>query len=182
MRHEPLDALVLMPCSATKRGEGRVPAFELYDGPLWQTLRTHIGRVPLANVCVLSGKHGFMHALDRIEPYEARLTPQKADYIIARGVAEPNDRIGTIKPGRMMGSNAIVDANGTLRCRERPYRLVLMTGAGEYARVFEAFIAGFKECELVTDDAEIRRVRGGIGEQRQQLGQWLAEINGKVTA
>ena len=100
---QPTDVLILMSCSATKRQTDKaIPAIELYDGPLWQTLRTHLGAIPTRNVCVLSGKYGFINALlTLIEPYEARLSQQAADRLIARGVGAYNERLGTGQLGHM---------------------------------------------------------------------------------
>lgn len=182
MKIEVTDVLVLMGCSATKRDAIHVPAFDLYDGPMWQTLRTHLGRIPRGNVCVLSGKYGFINALSRIRTYEARLTSQKADYLIDRGVIACNDQFGLIRPGEATGPNPLVEANGTVRCGLYPYRAVIVAASGEYERVFNSFAAEFQSHQLVGTPCTMLRVAGGIGEQRQQLGQWLDEINATAVA
>ena len=58
----PADVLVLMACSGVKTGGGEKPLIELYAGPLWLTLKTHIGAIPPRNVFVLSAKLGFQQA------------------------------------------------------------------------------------------------------------------------
>jgi hypothetical protein len=179
--------LLMMSCSATKLKRGPearpIPASRLYNGPLWQTLRTYIPdelnvREHNTTICVLSGKHGFGSAHSYIGDYEARLTEQKADYLIERGIYAPNDRFGAIKPNRIRGSSAYVEAGAGWQLRSyayNPYARVIMVGAGPYMRVFESFLAGFKEADLVAADAVVLRAKGGIGEQRSQLGTWLRE-------
>jgi hypothetical protein len=171
----PRHVLVLMACSSTKRPTPKpVEAIDLYGGPLWQTLRMHMGDVPRINVSVLSGKFGFINGLTRIGPYEARLTETKADRLIERGVLAHNDHHGAIKPGRMPGTHALVEARGSSLV---PYRLVLIAGSGPYERVFDSFLQGFVERGLVATDAIAQKTHGGIGEQRQQLGEWLRAVN-----
>lgn len=178
---DPRDVLVLMACSGTKRPTDRpIPAFELYNGPLWQSLRTHLGQVPAVNIRVLSGKFGFIHGHTQISTYEARLTEAKADHLIGRGIHGLNDQFGTVRKG-LPGCSAFVEAGATSRCSPdapRPWRAVIAVGSGPYARVFEAFVAQFKAEGLVAADAPVLRPAGGIGEQRAQLGSWLREING----
>lgn len=175
----PADVLVLMACSATKI-ERPAPALELYDGPTWQTLRHHRGAIPTSNVLVLSGEYAFLGAGCTLAPYEARLTERKADFLIERGIHAHNTRFGAIKPGRMPGSSPFVEAGAgdRLIVEPRPYRHVIACGAGDYGRVFESFLAGFKRDGLVDAGAMILRPAGGIGEQRGQLGQWLRQANG----
>ncbi|OYW56801.1 MAG: hypothetical protein B7Y80_01580 [Hyphomicrobium sp. 32-62-53] len=175
----PDDVLVLMACSATKI-DRKAPAAELYDGPTWQTLRHHRGAIPLGNVFVLSGEYAFVSALATLAPYEARISERKADFLIAGGIHAHNTRFGAIKPGRMPGASPFVEAGagGRLILEPRPYRHVIACGAGDYGRVFESFLAGFKRDGLVDASAITLRPAGGIGEQRGQLGQWLRQANG----
>jgi hypothetical protein len=175
----PADVLVLMACSATKI-ERPAPALELYDGPTWQTLRHHRGAIPVSNVLVLSGEYAFIGAGCTLAPYEARLTERKADFLIDRGIHAHNTRFGAIKPGRMPGATPFVEAGAGCRLivEPRPYRHVIACGAGDYGRVFDSFLAGFKRDGLVDAGAMILRPFGGIGEQRGQLGQWLRQANG----
>lgn len=166
--------LVLMACSATKRTTP-APAIDLYDGPLWQTLRTHRGELPVSHVAVLSGKYGFVNATTPIAPYEARLSPQKADQLIAAGVLAHNTRFGEIRPGRIPGLHALVEAQSHIGAGA--YQAVIVVGSGEYRRVFDSFLAGFREFGLVEDAAPVTHVTGAIGMQRQQLGRLLQLAN-----
>lgn len=161
----PADVLVLMACGG-KKLDRPAPLVELYRGPMWQTLRQHRDAVPLDNVAVLSGGVGFLNVQAVVAPYEARLTRQLADHALALGALHAP--VGT-------GASPLVEA-GSGR-RRAPYRAVIVAGAGEYARVLAAYVEAFKQFGLVCPAAPVLQVRGGIGQQRQQLGQWLQHVN-----
>lgn len=170
--------LLLMACSATKIETAKpVPAIELYDGPLWQTLRKYRPEDRGAlTVCVLSGKYGFINALSPIAPYESRLTEQRAAYLMSRGIHERNDRFGAIKRGTATGCTPFVeaDAGGRLQSwRKLPYERVIIAAAEPYRLVLETFAIAFQREGLVAGDASLQYTSGGIGEQRGQLGQLL---------
>lgn len=159
------ETLVLMPCSARKR-DATAPARELYTGPMWQTLRTHRGRLPWASVCVLSGRFGFIGADVVIPTYEQELDAETADRHIAAGIYR-NALGGTPPLARVRPTHA----------RDvPPIRRVICAGAGHYARVFASYVAELVAAGIVAPDADVRTVNGGIGEQRGQLGRWLREI------
>jgi hypothetical protein len=175
-----------MACSATKvPAEKPVPAIELYDGPMWQTLRKYAPQLldwetglPPLECCVLSGKHGFIGCKTKLMPYEARLSEQKAAYLMKRGPFEANDEFGRIKPGRGMGSSPYVVAGATQRVanwRPFPYTRVVIAAAEPYRLVFEVFSIAFQRKGLIAADAQLHVTQGGIGEQRGQLGEWLRE-------
>ena len=172
------NTLVLMACSGKKKplAAGAVmPLIDLYDGPMWQTLRTHLaGR--WAHVVVLSGRYGFTSAYSHLPTYEAKLTTQKADHLIARGLDGKQDRFGELKhvldtsplcamirPGSAMKSNP-----------DRAWHGVIAAGGGEYRRVFEHMIGAMRASGDIGLDAPVFMTRGGIGEQRSQLGEWIA--------
>lgn len=168
------DTLILMSCGAEKLDrEERL--YDFYLGPMWQTLRLHIGAIPRVNVCVLSAGFGFANVMMYARPYDERMSAAKADYLIERGVFHRNDRFGAIKPIKgATGPSPFVEAGGG---RSRPYDTVLIAGAGHYRRVMESFVAGFREHKLVAMDAVVNVVEGGIGCQRSQLGSWLRLAN-----
>ena len=172
------NTLILMACSGKKKplAPGAVmPLIDLYDGPMWQSLRTHLaGRS--AHVVVLSGRYGFTSAYCHLPTYEAKLTTQKADHLIARGLDGKQDRFGELKqvldtsplcamirPGSAMRSNP-----------DRAWAGVIAAGGGEYRRVFEFMIDAMRESGDIDADAPVFMTRGGIGEQRSQLGKWIA--------
>lgn len=158
---EPVDVLVCMPCSERKRSIG-ASAAELYDGPLWQTLRCYLGQIPPANVLVVSGKYGLVDAGTRLDPYEQLLDASKAAAIICR----------EILPVALAHS----------RRRSRPYGLVIVAGVNLYGAVYSALIDAFRDKALIMPGTEIRRVIGGIGEQRSQLGRWLRQASQPLEA
>lgn len=174
------NTLILMACSGKKKplAPGAVmPLIDLYDGPMWQSLRTHLaGRS--AHVVVLSGRYGFTSAYCHLPTYEAKLTTQKADHLIARGLDGKQDRFGELKhvldtsplcamirPGSAMKSNP-----------DRAWAGVIAAGGGEYRRVFEYMIGAMKASGDIQPDAPVFMTRGGIGEQRSQLGKWIAYL------
>jgi len=166
-----LSTLILMACSGTKRPDGRKsqPAHTLYDGPLWQTLKTHKPKsLPWSNVLVLSALYGVIRSTDGIGPYNVKMTPAKADLLCERGAYGKNDHIGTLKwlpPGP---SPFDLACEGT-----KPYDEVIVAASGDYWRVFSRFLPVFTHMGVVREDAVVRATKGGIGEQRQQLGEWL---------
>jgi hypothetical protein len=164
------DVLLFMPCSATKLPYHDQPR-RLYTGPMWQTLRTHLGKFPWRNVIVLSGKYGFLRSQEFIATYNEELTPAKADYVIGRGLDGVRDHFGKCSGAASMRMVFEHDRRG------RAYERVIIAGAGDYRRVFEAFTGMLKDAGMVASDAPVDQVAGGIGEQRQQLGQWLRDLN-----
>ena len=167
--------IVLMPCSASKLDHADQPR-RLYTGPMWQTLRTHRGALDWRNVFVLSGKFGFITAQTFIQTYNDRLTRQKADYLIERGIQAPNDHYGECS--KFGAAPRPADVVRPYAYKDRPpFETVISAGAGEYRRVFEAFIPQFMAEGIIAPDAVVLQVKGGIGEQRSQLGRWLAEIS-----
>ena len=167
-----------MACSQVKRSPGkRMPAIDLYDGPLWQTLRVHQGRLPSHNVCVLSGRYGFINACTAILPYEGKLSTEAANWLVKRDIDMPNTEFGRIK-APPFGQSALREAGADIRVPMRPYSFVLIAASGDYARVLRYFASEFKRRKLVTADAAIITTSGAIGMQRQQLGHALHRLNG----
>jgi len=166
--------LLLMPCSATKLDHADQPR-RLYLGPMWQTLREHLGDMPWENVFVLSGEYGFISSLNFIQTYDGVLTSAKADRMIARGVEGGNDHHGASSNGGPCPSNVLVSPG---RKGQQPFDRVLCAGANDYRRVLQHFIAEWINAGLIKPDARIFHVVGGIGEQRQQLGRWLRKEEG----
>lgn len=82
----PCSRLLILACSATKRGgAGRFPAIERYDGPLWRTLRDVDPHGRKARVAFVSARYGFRDAYSPIEDYDARITEDVAARMIAGG-------------------------------------------------------------------------------------------------
>ncbi len=82
----PCSRLLIPACSVTKRSDaGRIPAVERYDGPLWRSLRHCDPGGWKARVAFLSARYGFRDACSPIENYDARMTEDVADRMIAGG-------------------------------------------------------------------------------------------------
>jgi len=169
--------LILMPCSGKKLGYAH-QAFQLYQGPMWRTLANHIGWLNWRNVFVLSGKYGFIGAMEHIQPYEARLTKENADRLIARGVHMVNDHHGELGPRDGAGPPAAEVIRPYAHKDQPPYTCVINAGAGDYRRVFDAFIPQLQAAGIIASDAMVHRLSGGIGQQRKQLAAALRLAGG----
>jgi hypothetical protein len=163
--------LVLMACSATKiETTSSVLLHRLYNGPLWQTLRLHRGAIAWSNVFVLPGKYGFTSAGLFSRPYEEKISRQKVDAIIARGL----DGLPIDRHGLVTGPTIRADIG---RTRDEPFSQIIIAGAGDYRRFFHWLIEAMTADGLIAPGADIAEVQGGIGEQRGQLGHWLRRMN-----
>lgn len=186
---DPDTTLVLMACSATKIETGSaVPLHELYDGPLWQTLRAHRGAISWWNVCVLSGKLGFTSACTYARPYEARLSAAAVDGLLERGILTraPPRRRGTMPGaypyGELNHTRFVPEGQGPLGGRYEPriFAQVIVCGSGEYRRGLSGLVAQFKAYGVVSGEAPVMMTEGAIGVQRYQLGTWLRAVNGRA--
>jgi hypothetical protein len=171
----PNDVLVLMPCGGNKLST-RAPLLDLYTGPLWQTLRTHLGEIPARNVFVLSAKLGLRSVLEQADPYEQRMSSQRAQQLVRQGIhgcdtIVRNNMVVPMGPTPM--SQLVSGRSDTISKIERPFRAVILAGAGDYLWVMHGLLLDMQIADLVTPDAEILTVQGGIGEQRGQLGAHL---------
>jgi len=168
----PSDVLILMACSSSKsQAGGKVPLFDLYTGPLWQSLKTHLGDVPRRNVFVLSGQFGFQSAiLFESEVYDARLGPIQTERLIARGARKPTNFDSATKRLTARGNSPIQWLGWGA---SRQYRAVIICASNLYRAVYEAWMKDFIAHGAVAADATIHQTQGGIGEQRAQLRQFL---------
>lgn len=168
--------LLILGCSATKRRDpGWIDAIDRYDGPLWQTVRAVAPDRHLVKVAVLSARYGFRDSRSPIEDYDARLTPDLAERMIAGGMttrwprppsARKPDTYGE-EPGCQIAS---LSNHGT-----RPFTDVALAGGRLYLDVMRAFLGGFRELRCVAPDARITEINAGIGVMRQQVRGWLEE-------
>lgn len=179
------NTMVLMACSATKNEalaatahRQELPLLDLYNGPMWQTLRTHTpGWRYKLRVVVLSGKYGVTGASLFSRTYEARLSPQKADTLIRSGLLEQQDWFGeldgyaTAPLGELASPYTSIASPEPLR--RLPWRGVIVAAGGDYRRVFMAMLRQLGQAGHLANDVTVLSTQGGIGEQRQQLGRWL---------
>lgn len=174
---EQRSTLVLMACSATKLST-EAELFDLYTGPLWQTLRTHLpADIDRHDVWVLSGKHGFRSSSTWCDPYEGRISEQLVDYLIRLGVTciPAEDR------QRDLGCQNIASR---MPPWGRQWSRVVICGAGHYRRFFLWLVEQLKgDLQAVLPDAPVLVCDGaGIGYQRQQLATFLQAEQQQVAA
>jgi hypothetical protein len=148
--------LLLMPCSDMK-GPAKATAMELYKGVFFQTYKSNVqpGAFPL--VVILSAKHGFINTNQEIAPYDEVMSTARADTMLAN----LPKYIANIKI-----PSGITD--------------VMIVGGKEYQRVMRAAVAELQSFGLVSPEASINATSGGIGFQRQQLGEYLRAMEPTV--
>lgn len=182
------NTMVLMACSSTKNEalaakdhRQELPLIDLYDGPMWQTLRSHApGARYKLRVVVLSGKYGITGAHLQSQTYEAKLSPQKADTLIRNGLIEQQNWFGELDGSCGLAtaplghlSSPYTSLASPEPLRRLPWRGVIVAAGGDYRRVFMAMLRQLGQAGHLADDVVVLSTAGGIGEQRQQLGQWL---------
>lgn len=142
--------LIIMSCSATK-GRTAAPAINLYQGVMYSTFRANAPTTWPA-VVILSARHGFIDGGHIIEPYEQRMTAERA--------------------GKMIAELAAFDSN------EWPsgVRSILLAGGKTYQLVMRAAIERRIKIGLLNADIIIEHTTGGIGYQRAQLGSYLRNL------
>ncbi len=156
---KPEESLLLMPCSGPKdfKGNAEHEAREVYQGVMWQTLRTH-NPDPGPRLVILSAKYGFIGGDELIAPYDQVIDDAGAAEILS----ELDEYVG--------------------RFEGEDFRDVQIVGGEQYKRVMRAFVAELQKRGAISEDASIREVGGGIGDHRQQLGEYLRGFEPKPTA
>lgn len=144
--------LVLMPCCA-KKGAKAAPAMELYKGVFFQSFASNVKPGGAPNVIILSAKHGFIDPTKQIEPYDQVMTPTRAKEMLSNLGAEL---------AKVTWPANIQD--------------VLIVGGKEYQQVMRAAVADLVNAGRIPSTASINVTSGGIGEQRQQLNNYLQAI------
>lgn len=168
--------LLILACSATKRRDpGWLPAWERYDGPLWQTWRTVDRQRRLARVGFLSARYGFGGGDRPIEDYDARRTPELAERMIAGGMTTRWPRPPSPRKPDTYGSHPGCEIAGLAYHGTRPFTDVALVGGGLYLKVMRGFLDGFREMRCITPDSEITEINAGIGVMRQRLRAWLEQ-------
>lgn len=166
--------LLILACSATKRAAtGRVAARELYDGPLWRTLRTVDPEQRLARVGFVSARFGFRDADDPIETYDARMNREIADAMIAGGMGTRWPRPPRGAKHGNYGSHPGCEIASLVESRDEPFLDVALVGGHLYVEVMRSFVDGFRTLGFVTADARVTEICATIGVMRQSLRRWL---------
>jgi hypothetical protein len=165
----------MMACSSKKTmTEGKVPALQRYDGPLWQTLRAANPNNNKAFVTFLSAKFGFHDALYTLPIYDMRLTPSSAQQMIQRGIELPWPPPQTKKPG-LPGETPRQAVGGECEHGKCAFDHVALCGGELYIKVMHAFVKELQEIGYIRRDARVMVINDSIGKMRQQLRSWLAE-------
>lgn len=168
--------LLILACSASKRPEpGRIPARNRYDGPLWRSLRTADPNSVLAKVGFLSARFGFRGADTPIEDYDARLTRELADRMIAGGMITrwPRPPSPSRPDNWGMHPGAEIASLSRVRGGKMPFSDVALVGGALYVEVMRSFVSGFQRMGCVAPDARIIEISAPIGTMRQRMVAWL---------
>lgn len=140
--------LVIMACSAAKKPSPE-PAIELYTGVMYSTFRAHANPVVRPHVAILSAQHGVIAGDQLLQPYDQKLTPARAREMLAS------------LPEYVQFSTPLDAKN------------VLLAGGQEYRLIMRAALPLLMATGVIAPSATITETSGGIGYQRQQLGQFL---------
>lgn len=168
--------LLILACSATKRRDsGYMPGWERYDGPLWRTWRTVDPDRSLAQVGFLSARYGFRAGGSPIEDYDARLTPDLAQRMIAGGMITRWPRPPSPRRPDNYGSHPGCEIASLSHHGADPFGDVCLVGGGLYLEVMRAFVGGFREMGCVLPDARLVEINAGIGVMRARLRAWLED-------
>jgi GNAT superfamily N-acetyltransferase len=144
--------LVLMACCATKK-KGMGPAIEVYTGVFFQTLKNKLKEGAMPNLRILSAKYGFIAPDQKIEVYDQVMDKSSAD-------------------GFMLDDKLVEGFPSNIKD-------VLIVGSDQYQRVMKAAIEDLIKAGKIDKGASINVTKGGIGEQRAQLGRYLASLPAK---
>lgn len=164
--------LLIMSCSQKKRAlDERDQAWRVYDGPLWQTLRTVDPKRNKATVMFLSAKHGLKSVESCIEPYDLRMTDEIADELVATGLNRPWYDHGPGRHPHYMAQAFYIAHDG----RRSPFTEICLVGGELYLSVMRPLVeeAQLRMPKRVADDARIVEINGPIGYMRQELRAWL---------
>lgn len=172
----------MLACSATKR-PGAATARELYDGPLWQTLRSVDPDASRAWVAFLSARFGLGCASATIPTYDAVLSTRSANKMVADGIHKLLPEI-TLRQKTATGrARAIASAPPRFSARstvqtivnklQQPIADVAVCGGRHYVAVATAYIGELQGAGLIRPDASITVINDQIGYMRAGLRQWL---------
>jgi hypothetical protein len=167
--------LLVLACSAIKRsGPDPIPAFARYDGPLWRTLRAADPDGRHAKAAFLSAHDGFRDAATPIADYDARLTQDLAERMIAGGVTTRWPRPPSPRRPDTYGIHPGAEIAGLTRQGAEPFTEIALVGGRLYVDVMHALVRGFVEMGCVRREARVSVINGPIGRMRQDLRIWLA--------
>lgn len=166
--------LLILACSGTKRPDpGNIPAIDRYNGPLWQTLRTADPDGRRAKVAFLSAHYGFREASWPIKTYDARLTPDLAQRMIAGGMGTRWPRPTSPRKPETAGMHPGSEIASMSRFGRQPFCDVALVGGHLYLDVMRAFLKEFIRMKCVVVAPHVTEINAPIGVMRRHLRQWL---------
>jgi GNAT superfamily N-acetyltransferase len=137
-------------CATKKKGMGMGPAIEVYTGVFFQTLKNKLKEGAMPNLRILSAKYGFIAPDQKIEVYDQVMDKSSAD-------------------GFMLDDKLVEGFPSNIKD-------VLIVGSDQYQRVMKAAIEDLIKAGKIDKGASINVTKGGIGEQRAQLGRYLSGL------
>ena len=122
------------------------PAIEVYDGPIYRSLRkrfNYVSTLPV-DICIVSAKYGLIEAKYEIKPYEYEMTIKRA--LKLRGVVSAAlDRI----------------------LQRKKYREIFVNLGARYRVTLGAIES------VISEDTRLTFAEGGIGQRTSQTIRWL---------
>jgi len=126
----------------------------------------------------LSARFGLGSACDcNIQHYDARLTVQLADRMIAGGVTATWPGRESRREGMPRSSHAAYEIASLTDYGERPFHDVVLVGGALYLKVMRTLVEGFRDLGHITHAARIGEINGSIGVMRQMLRSWLDQAS-----
>lgn len=171
----PSERLLILACSATKRGDAKyLAALQRYDGPLWRTLRAVDPDGEKGKVAFLSAHLGFRAADTPIEIYDARMTAERAEAMMAGdlGTRWPRSKSQRrcMPSGEHPGMHIYSLRDGP---RGQAFSDVALVGGHLYLDVMRHLVDLFQDAGHISADARINEINGPIGLMRRELRIWL---------
>lgn len=147
--------LLMLGCSQRKHAGGQaLPALDLYQGVMYQTLRVHADPLARPQLAILSAEHGFLRPQDSIHTYDRRMDARRADALLAD------------LPALVARLTVLEDIEAVQLC-----------GGAAYRRVMVAAVDELKRLGRIHPAASVTACVGQLGEQRAQLGAYLRGLS-----
>lgn len=148
--HEGARYLLILSCSKRKTSlPGKWPAIQVYDGPIYRSLRKRLNCLDLSlvDICIISAKYGLITAGSTIEHYDCKMTAERA--------VELRD---------------VVLSELIKMIQNRSYKEILIN----LGSVYRIAIYGIEK--YVPNDTQPVFTSGGIGRKTSQTISWLERV------
>lgn len=144
--------LLIISCSERKKKvRGFAPAFEVYDGVNYRSIKKMKREEklpPNVDIKIVSAKYGLIDWDKPIKYYEKRITP---------------DRAKALQPQVMPKLNDLLSSNG--------YTEIFINMGNDYMPVID----GFKK--FIPNSTKLFQAEGRIGQRMAQMKEWILKIN-----